>query len=920
MRPKKLIMSAFGPYAEKVEINLDTLGQSGLYLITGDTGAGKTTIFDAITFALYGEASGENRESSMLRSKYADSETPTFVELFFSYGGKDYYVKRNPSYQRPKSRGEGMTAESANAELHIPDAPPITKLKEVNSAIEKIMGIDRNQFTQVAMIAQGDFLKLLLAPTDERKKIFQKIFKTQNYYVLQEKLKSESGKLSREYDTLRAGIEQYVNGIICNEDDALFVQISKAKNGEMLTDDIITLLKQLIENDILLQNNYDIKARETDAKLEEITKNLSVVQTIENAKKAVSDSKIKLEKANELKEILTQKLNEEENKKVEIDSLVKKTAAIDAEIPNYDELEIRQNELTKVKKTIEECNLATESAVIMQKETEKNLTQFEAELETTEKAEALIAHIESSKEELLRQKAALENLKNEMSDLSKLEKKLFDAQELYKQKSSIAKEIKNKYEIMNKAYLDAQAGILATTLRDGKPCPVCGSTSHPHPASESIFAPSKEELEILRESTQNAQNEETSASVAAGQINGEVSQKQSFVKKLTVQTLGDNSLKEKEEETQSTLLKIEEELSKAKKLLARKNELSDIIPNEKTKLEKIKNRINQLSECNARNTTYSESLSKSIYEIGSKLRYKSKIEAMTAKKEMETTIHTYEESLKKARNDFENNEKNLATIIARLEENSKLISNSGEINFEDEISKQEKLKDEKSHISLLLKDIHARISANSLSLSNIQSKSDEIKSVEEKWNMVKSLSNTANGNLSGKEKVMLETYIQMTYFDKIIEKANTRLMIMSEGQYELRRRTESDNNRSQSGLELDVFDYYNASLRSVKTLSGGESFKASLSLALGLSDEIQTSGGGVKLDTMFVDEGFGSLDEESLSHAMKALSSLADSNRLVGIISHVAELKEKIDKQIVVTKDKTGKSNIKIVTELMQQN
>ena len=553
MRPKKLIMSAFGPYAEKVEINLDTLGQSGLYLITGDTGAGKTTIFDAITFALYGEASGENRESSMLRSKYADSETPTFVELFFSYGGKDYYVKRNPSYQRPKSRGEGMTAESANAELHIPDAPPITKLKEVNSAIEKIMGIDRNQFTQVAMIAQGDFLKLLLAPTDERKKIFQKIFKTQNYYVLQEKLKSESGKLSREYDTLRAGIEQYVNGIICNEDDALFVQISKAKNGEMLTDDIITLLKQLIENDILLQNNYDIKARETDAKLEEITKNLSVVQTIENAKKAVSDSKIKLEKANELKEILTQKLNEEENKKVEIDSLVKKTAAIDAEIPNYDELEIRQNELTKVKKTIEECNLATESAVIMQKETEKNLTQFEAELETTEKAEALIAHIESSKEELLRQKAALENLKNEMSDLSKLEKKLFDAQELYKQKSSIAKEIKNKYEIMNKAYLDAQAGILATTLRDGKPCPVCGSTSHPHPASESIFAPSKEELEILRESTQNAQNEETSASVAAGQINGEVSQKQSFVKKLTVQTLGDNSLKEKEEETQSTL-------------------------------------------------------------------------------------------------------------------------------------------------------------------------------------------------------------------------------------------------------------------------------------------------------------------------------------------------------------------------------
>jgi len=211
------------------------------------------------------------------------------------------------------------------------------------------------------------------------------------------------------------------------------------------------------------------------------------------------------------------------------------------------------------------------------------------------------------------------------------------------------------------------------------------------------------------------------------------------------------------------------------------------------------------------------------------------------------------------------------------------------------------------------KTIYSRITSNKASLDNILKKLNEIKTVEEKWIWIKSLSNTANGNLSGKEKIMLETYIQMTYFDRIINRANTRFMVMSGGQYELKPRKEAENNRSQSGLELDVIDHYNGTERSVKTLSGGESFKASLSLALGLSDEIQSSAGGIKLDTMFVDEGFGSLDDESLAQAIKALSSLAEGNRLVGIISHVSELKDKIDKQIVVKKEKTGGSNISIV-------
>lgn len=231
MRPVKLNMSAFGPYASKTVLDLEKLGTNGLYLITGDTGAGKTTIFDAITFALYGEASGDNREATMLRSKYADPDTPTEVELTFIYAGKKYYIKRNPEYDRPKTRGEGFTTKKASAELHYPDGRVVTKLRDVDRAVEEIIGIDCNQFTQIAMIAQGDFLKLLLASTEDRKKIFQKIFRTRCYYVLQERLKSESAKLGKEYDELSASIRQYINGIECDEDNALSVKVKNVKSG-----------------------------------------------------------------------------------------------------------------------------------------------------------------------------------------------------------------------------------------------------------------------------------------------------------------------------------------------------------------------------------------------------------------------------------------------------------------------------------------------------------------------------------------------------------------------------------------------------------------------------------------------------------------------------------------------------------------
>ena len=308
MRPQKLIMSAFGPYAGKVELDLSVLGKSGLYLITGDTGAGKTTIFDAITYALFGEASGDNRDATMFRSKYADAQTPTEVELYFTYADKEYYVKRNPEYERPKTRGEGTTIEKPNAELHLPNGKVVTKLKEVNSAIVEILGIDKTQFTQIAMIAQGDFLKLLLATTDERKKIFQKLFATQNYHVLQERLKLESGRLGSEYDALRSSISQYINGIACDEDDVLSIKVQKAKANELPVSEIVELIEELIAADSHIEADIDERIKAADNSLEAITRVLGKAQTLEGARASLAHAQKELRDAESTRQSLAVRL------------------------------------------------------------------------------------------------------------------------------------------------------------------------------------------------------------------------------------------------------------------------------------------------------------------------------------------------------------------------------------------------------------------------------------------------------------------------------------------------------------------------------------------------------------------------------------------------------------------------------------
>lgn len=919
MRPLKLIMSAFGPYAGKTELDLNKLGKKGIYLITGDTGAGKTTIFDAITYALFGEASGENRESSMFRSKYASPETPTEVELYFLCRGKEYYVKRNPEYTRPKARGEGVTSEKANAELHLSDGRVITKLKEVNTAIAEIIGVDRNQFTQIAMIAQGDFLKLLLASTEERKKIFQKLFKTQSYYQLQEKLKNESGKLSREYDNIKNSISQYVNGIICDEDNADFIFVSKAKCAELTAEEITELLKKLIADDEEIQKKIATQKEKLQKELDSVKAFIAKAKDFNAAKedyeKNENELSICIQKEKELKISFENAKKQLEEAKTHSEDAAK----IKAMLPDYDELSQKQSIYDENKSFIAQSGKNITQTEEKIKELTHQTEELNKEYKSLEKQGEEKIRLENEKREAQEKKIKLEELLKNIASFSELSLKYSDAKNFYSQKYAEALELDAKLKEKTKTYLEAQAGILADTLEDNKACPVCGSLNHPKIAKKPQNVPSKEELDSLTQMLSEANTKANDARNEAGKLKGALSEKEESLKNEITSSLGDvlpsdakASVNEKMAELNNRIAYVSEQIIKAQQKIKRRDDIEKLLSEKISDFENAKKHLLEISGEAKKREAEISSLQKRIAELKQKLCFETKEEAQAKINLLNKRVTDIEKAHSDALNELSENREKISSLKSAREEIQKRLS-GGDIDLNKETEKRTELEDKLEKLDSKSKSVHSRISSNSLSFKNILNRLEEIKKVEEKWMWMKALSNTANGNISGKEKIMLETYVQMTYFDRIINRANTRFMVMSGGQYELKRRKEAENNRSQSGLELDVIDHYNGTERSVKTLSGGESFKASLSLALGLSDEIQSSAGGIKLDTMFVDEGFGSLDDESLSQAIKALSSLADGNRLVGIISHVSELKERIDKQIVVKKEKTGGSNITLV-------
>ncbi|MDD2958435.1 MAG: SMC family ATPase [Lachnospiraceae bacterium] len=983
MRPVRLTMSAFGPYAGRIDLDLSQLGASGLYLITGDTGAGKTTVFDAVTFALYGEASGSVREADMLRSMYAEPETPTFVEMEFLYHGQLYCIRRNPEYLRPKERGEGMTKQKAEAQLYFPDGRnPVTNAREVTRAIEELVGLDKRQFTQVAMIAQGDFLKLLLAKTEERSRIFREIFHTEPYQVLQEQLKRASGSLRVQYEEAERSISQYIQGLQCREESGSYQPLKEncQQKKTARLPEILELAEQILREDKELQGQKKGQLKEAEKQLEAKNQQLGKAQSIKKARESLAAEEEKLEQWKLRQKAAEIRWQQALEQAPVLEQLSLKLHEEKTHLQDYDEKE----QLEKRKKTLDQSETKMKNTLVTE---EAERLRLEKQIQEMQMQKNELRDVENGRQELLREQ---KELLHQGQQLEGLEKLLANWQEFGRQQDLVWKQYVQQaektraqrkiYEETERSFLDEQAGILAVDLKKGERCPVCGSEHHPRLAALPERAATREEMEKEKKKLQKEEEKYADVSLKASELKGkrdtafwqaaqechrlfpdiqygeklqnmEVQADErkkshvgeavegSYSETVSAEQLVCQAQREAEQlvcrdqreaeqfmqenlperitgqkqELQRRQNEIHKLLQREEQQLRLRKQLETDLPKQEELLEKTRTQLEKLMQELASAKAQKEALEEQIRKGAAALKYENKKIAEAEINKLAAQKKEMEQAHQKAQEEYELGKRSVQSAQAAV---TVLKTQTGKEQEPELASLQEELRGKNAEKKLLteeLTEISSRINSNQKAYENMIKQRASMEELEQRLSWVRALSNTANGSIGGKDKIMLETYIQMTYFDRTLARANTRLMTMTGGQYELIRRSGASNQKSQSGLELDVIDHYNGSRRSVSTLSGGEAFKASLSLALGLSDEIQACAGGIRLDTMFVDEGFGSLDEESLDQAIRALSELGGSNRLVGIISHVAELKERIDRQIVVTRERSGGSRAAVI-------
>mgnify|MGYP002549576827 FL=1 len=923
MKPLKLTMSAFGSYAGKNVIDF-TGQQQGIFLITGDTGAGKTTIFDAITYALYNQTSGGERNGNMMRSQYARPETETYVELEFLYRGQTYRVRRNPDYKITKTLKNGKIREQKvphSVELTLPDGTVFPEKKNATDAkIIEILGLTADQFSQIVMIAQGDFLKLLYTKSDERKMIFSKLFRTDIYWKIQENLRRKSMEMDERIQENDRAFEQEKSRIIPLPEseelpldelverlrerlkDALKEQNLRRANVEELNKKItkyeeINKLFRSLEK--IRQTGKELEARQAESKerrqqIENARKadkvlvaeqqNLRQQQEVEQSAQAIAKMTETLANDQEMFESLKTQLQEVEAiKKREAADLQKKMLALEQSFPSYEALQNARSEEQQAKKVWEDLGKTSE--------------------ESFHKKEAGIAAL---KEQQKQQEQVVEQTKKN-----------------WEQTSLSASESAKHYEHMYEAFLKEQAGILAENLSAGCPCPVCGSTVHPDPAKLSDHAVTELEVEQAKK-TRAAAEEKRDLAYAA--FEAEKTEKQKLAQAVEkeeadfvlAQTIAKQQRKEAEQNYVS-LQKIAEQireklvypsLAEAKKQYAAMQKALEAAEQE---IERKRQKVSELAE--AMNTLKGQKLAEEENQkTAKKLAAKTEKEyAKLLEKSGFVSEETYHLAIlpERSRSKLEREEKEYESQCLRQQSEQKLLEKqvSGKT-YTDTTELNEQLKAEKQALKEAEKtymELHTAYENDRSVLQNCAVYLEKGKKLESEDQVIKSLSKTANGRLSGSAKIDFETYIQRQYFKQIIHEANKRLLTMSNHQFILKLKEEANTGRkTNEGLDLSVYSLVTDSERDVKTLSGGESFLAALAMALGLSDIVERSAGAIHPDMMFIDEGFGSLDAQSRQQAIEVLAELAGDSRMVGIISHVTELKEQIDRKLVVSRTDKG--------------
>lgn len=905
MRPLKLTLSAFGPYAGEMTLPLDELGKSGLYLITGDTGAGKTTLFDAITFALYGEASGGQRSPGMFRSKYAAPETPTFVELEFECWGQRYTVRRVPRYQRPKLHGTGTTEQIAEATLLLPAGAPVTRLQEVNDAIRDILGLDRNQFMQIAMIAQGDFLRLLLAPTEERRQIFRRIFKTDLYQRLQDDLKQEAAALAQRCDAGRRSVEQYISGVMCPEDAPAFPSLEAARQGKLPAQEAADMIAGLLEDDRQRSQDLQTSVDALDGQLRAIHTRLELAGEQQRRRGAL----------NELETTLAQQIREQtqaqealaraEEKAKDQEALGREITLLEAELPDYEKRDALRQEAEGLKSELTRSDTRRIALESQARSCAQALTRQEQALEELRAAPAKREQLLARQAQAQRREKQLYGALAQSERVAALREELGGRQQQYRAAAQAAQEAERRYFQMNEAFLAEQAGVLALGLREGEPCKVCGSMHHPAPACPSPGAPTQEALGRAQKAAAQSQKTLRRESEACAALRStSTAAQQQLEAGLQEAGVEEARLPQEIQQVRGGLEDLTRQIGVEAARCTRLEEAERTIPAARQALEELNKTIAALTADRSALCARREAAQAQAAAIA--LRFPTAGDARKALAEKRQRLELLRRAAEQAGQTLREKSDAVLRTRSAAQQLRQQLEDAPKIDVQAELDAQTQAQTQRREQLAQKERADGRIAANAAALSGLRRQLAALTALESRYAWVRALADTAGGTVRGKAKLSLEAYVQTTYFEQIIRRANLRLTVMTDGQYELKRRTEAENRQSQSGLELDVIDHCNGSERSVKSLSGGESFLASLALALGLSDVIQSSAGGVRLDTMFVDEGFGSLDDQALNQAMKALLTLTEGDRLVGIISHVSDLKQRIDRQIVVTKTLTG--------------
>lgn len=1033
-----LTMSAFGPYAGVEKVDFRMLQGKNIFLITGPTGAGKTTIYDAISYALFGEASGSSRDKDTLRSDFASPEVPTYVELEFSLKGKNYTISRYPQQDRKRARGDGFVFKSAEAYLTLPDGKVISKVNTVDENINNILGINKNQFRQIVMLPQGEFRKLLESDSSEREVIFRKIFGTEAFEAIQRKLDEQKKSIYKEISNTKTQRDTYAKHIEVGEDE-LLVKLINAEDLNVI--EIINRTRELIKNDEGCRKKFIEEIRKLKTKQEQLQK--SIIKGEEINKKIKEKAQLQeqyhcyllKEKEYGEKQILLEKRRKALQVKMVENSFIHGQNNLNTRKLQYNQAEekLRQWEkniiickerlekeeakengrkklsdsIATLKNLEDKVKVYEEKSlmIIKSRENLRNKENFLKELRLSVKDEKI--NLEKANKELTEAQRA-ETLKEKL-DRAAYEKELLitEMRNFYKNSEEYIKkvnkhkensksfdefdmkynEVKTQYELMEENFRRGQAGLLAKNLEGGLECPVCGSTHHPKLAKFIDGVPTEEKLKQAKHDFDKLKQNRDERLQKLSDLNGIIKKsheilieqrdklKAIFTEDITKiefknmmhiltskgkEISGElNSIKEKQQnitKIQEKKVNLENNIKKLSEHIESKEDLiqntekeyTEIygkvkseeellisiekeIPEEIRCFTKLSSKIKELQQClstlekayrsaqedyNKANTTYAST------KADKEVKYKN-IEDATREVELckeqlnnkikeagfkdyteYTSLKTSEEGINLLEKDISQYWQNLKSLKDRVEKAAKDTEGLSQIHIEELMADLEKTKLQEEDLQGEEKNLFSRINNNNKALKEIEKINKDIGEDEKNYGVIGDLAKIANGD--NRDKITFERYVLAAYFDEIINAANVRLRKMAGGRFILKRKEEKGKGAKQQGLELEVFDNYTGKARHVKTLSGGESFKASLALALGLADVVQCHAGGISLDTIFIDEGFGTLDPESLDNAIQCLIDLQNDGRLVGIISHVPELKERVDTRLEIIPTKEG--------------